>query len=87
MNAPRDSRGRYRGPEEKMHEMKEHYGNYSAASEAASRGNYGAEQDSVKALEYMLESVCQFMEMLERDAGSQEEIQMIKRYARKIGER
>ena len=87
MNAPRDSRGRYRGPEEKMHEMMEHYGNYSAASEAASRGNYGAEQDSVKALEYMLESVCQFMEMLERDAGSQEEIQMIKRYARKIGER
>lgn len=86
MNAPRDSRGRYRGPEEKMHEMMEHYGNYSAASEAASRGNYGAEQDSVKALEYMLESVCQFMEMLERDAGSQEETQMIKRYARKIGE-
>lgn len=86
MNAPRDSRGRYRGPEEKMHEMMEHYGNYSAASDAASRGNYGAEHDSMKALEYMLESVCQFMEMLERDAGSQEEAQMIKKYARKIGE-
>ena len=79
-------RGRYRGPEEKMHEMMEHYGNYSAASNAASRGNYGAEQDSMRALEYMLESVCQFMEMLERDAGSQEEAQMIKKYARKIGE-
>lgn len=86
-NAPRDSRGRYRGPEEKMHEMMEHYGNYSAASDAASRGNYGAEQDSMRALEYMLESVCQFMDMLERDAGSQEETQMIKKYARKIGER
>ena len=86
MNAPRDSRGRYRGPEEKMHEMMEHYGNYSAASDAASRGNYGAEHDSMKALEYMLDSVCQFMEMLERDAGSQEETQMIKKYARKIGE-
>lgn len=86
-NAPRDSRGRYRGPEGKMHEMMEHYGNYSAASDAASRGNYGAEQDSMQALEYMLESVCQFMDMLERDAGSQEETQMIKKYARKIGER
>lgn len=80
-------RGRYRGPESKMHEMMEHYGNYSAASDAASRGNYGAEQDSIQALEYMLESVCQFMDMLERDAGSQEEAQMIKKYARKIGER
>lgn len=86
MNAPRDSRGRYRGPEEKMHEMMEHYGNYSAASEEAQRGNYGAEQDSMKALEYMLNSVCDFMEMLESDAGSQEETQMIKKYARKIGD-
>ena len=84
--APRDSRGRYRGPEGKMHEAMEHYGNYTAASEEAHRGNYGAEQDSMKALEYMLESVCDFMEMLERDAGSQEETQMIKKYARKIGE-
>ena len=84
--APRDSRGRYRGPEGKMHEVMEHYGNYSAASEEAHRGNYGAEQDSMKSLEYMLESVCDFMEMLERDAGSQEEAQMIKKYARKIGE-
>ena len=79
-------RGRYRGPEGKMHEAIEHYGNYSEASEEASRGNYGAEQDSIKALEYMLEAVCDFMEMLERDAGSQEESQMIKKYARKIGE-
>lgn len=86
INAPRDSRGRYRGPEGKIHEMMEHYGNYSDASEEAQRGNYGAEQDSMKALEYMLDSVCQFMEMLERDAGSQEETQMIKKYARKIGE-
>ena len=69
-----------------MQEAIEHYGNYSEASEEASRGNYGAEQDSIKALEYMLEAVCDFMEMLERDAGSQEESQMIKKYARKIGE-
>lgn len=87
MNAPRDSKGRYKGPEEKMHEMMEHYGNYSSASDAASRGNYGAEQDSITALEYMLEAVCDFMDMLERDAGSQEEVEMIKEYARKIGER
>lgn len=82
-------RMRYRGPsgaEEHLNEAHEHYGMYSEHREAAHAGNYGAEQESMKALEYMLESVCQFMEMLEREAGSQEEAQMIKKYAKKIGE-
>lgn len=82
-------RGRYRGysgAEESLNEMQEHYGNYSESRGAAEAGNYGAEKDSMKALEYMLESVCQFMEMLSKEAGSQEEAQMVKKYARKIGE-
>ena len=79
-------RGGYSGPEKAMNEMQEHYGNYSESRGAAEAGNYGAEKDSMKALEYMLESVCEFMEMLSREAGSQEEAQMIKKYARKIGE-
>ena len=86
---PGTGRGRYRGPsgtEEHLNEMHEHYGAYSESKEAANAGNYGAEQDSKQALEYMLESVCQFMEMLEREAGSPEEVQMIKKYAKKIGE-
>lgn len=86
MNAPRDSRGRYRGPETKIHEMMEHYGNYSAASEAANRGNYGAEEDSMKSLDYMLKCVCVFMDMLEEEAGSPEEAQMIKKYKKKMAE-
>lgn len=82
-------RGRYRGhsgAEDSLNEMQEHYGAYSESREAANSGNYGAEQDSMQALEYMLESVCQFMGMLSREANSQEEMQMIKKYARKIGE-
>ena len=79
-------RGRYRGPEEKMHEMMEHYGNYSAASEAANRGNYGAEEDSMKSLDSMLRCVVIFMDMLEENADSQEEAQMIKKYRKKISE-
>ena len=82
-------RGRYRGysgAEEHLNDMHEHYGAYSESREAANAGNYGAEQDSKQALEYMLESVCQFMEMLSREAGSPEEMQMIKKYAKKIGE-
>lgn len=79
-------RGGYSGAEEHLNEMHEHYGNYSESRGAAEAGNYGAEQDSMKALEYMLESVCQFIDMLSREAGSQEEAQMIKKYTRKIGE-
>ena len=86
MNAPRDSRGRYRGPEEKMHEMMEHYGDYTVASDAASRGNYGAEEDSMKCLDSMLRCVVIFMDMLEENADSQEEAQMIKKYRKKISE-
>ena len=87
---PGTGRGRrYRGhsgAEEHLNDMHEHYGAYSESREAANAGNYGAEQDSKQALEYMLESVCQFMEMLSREAGSPEEMQMIKKYAKKIGE-
>lgn len=84
---PGTGRGRrYRGPEGKMQEMMEHYGNYSAASEAANMGNYGAEEDSMRSLDSMLNCVCIFMDMLEENAGSQEEIQMIKKYKKKIAE-
>lgn len=87
---PGTGRGRrYRGYSEAegaLNEMHEHYGNYSESREAANAGNYGAEKDSMRALEYMLESVCQFMDMLSQEAGSQEETQLIKKYARKIGE-
>ena len=86
MNAPRDSRGRYRGPEEKMHEMMEHYGDYTVAADAASRGNYGAEEDSMKSLDSMLRCVVIFMDMLEENADSQEEAQMIKKYRKKMSE-
>ena len=86
MNAPRDSRGRYRGPEEKMHEIMEHYGDYTMASDAVNRGNYGAEEDSVKSLDSMLKCVCIFMDMLEENADSPEEAQIIKKYRKKMSE-
>lgn len=76
---PGSGRGRYRG-EEMMDEMAYHYGNYSESSE------YGAEGETMKSLEYMMESVVAFVKMLQEDANSQEEMQLIKRYAKKIGE-
>lgn len=78
-------RGNYRGYE-MIDEMQEHYGNYSESRESYSRGNYGAKQDTMKSLEYMLESVVDFIEMLKKDATSQEEVQMIKEYTKQISE-
>lgn len=93
----RDSRGRYReGGEysrrgnyrghEMMEEMHEHYGNYSEGKEQYGRGNYGAKEDTMKSLEYMLESMVDFVEMLFEDASNQEEINLIKHYTKKISE-
>ena len=75
---PGSGRGRYRG-EEMMDDMYSAYGEYSD-----SRERYGA-GDS-KAFDYMLQSVEDFMMMLKDDASSQEEVEKIKRTARKISE-
>lgn len=81
----RDSRGRYMG-DEMMNDMHEAYRDYSDGREEMNMGNYGAKDDTMKSLEYMMQSVVQFIEMLERDANSQEEVEMIKDYTRKISE-
>ena len=54
--------------------------------EEYNRGNYGAKDDTLKSLDYMLKSVVQFMEMLRDEATTDEEMQLIKKYARKISE-
>ena len=81
----RDSRGRYMG-DEMMNDMHEAYRDYSDGREEMNMGNYGAKDDTMKSLEYMMQSVVQFIEMLERDANSQEEIEIIKNYTRQISE-
>lgn len=81
----RDSRGRYMG-DEMMNDMHEAYRDYSDGREEMNMGNYGAKDDTMKSLEYMMQSVVQFIEMLEKDANSQEEIEIIKDYTRQISE-
>lgn len=90
----RDSQGRYmeRGMETRYrgHDMLDHmyreYGNYAEGREEYNRGNYGAKQSSTEALKYMLESAVDFFEMLKKEANSQEELELIKKYAKKISE-
>lgn len=81
----RRGRGRYRGYDY-IDDMNQHYSNYNDGKEAYRRGNYGAGEDSMKSLDYMLKSVHQFMKMLKDDADNQEEMDLIQDYAQRIGE-
>lgn len=78
----RDSRGRYTGfddeKEQILNDMHEFYHRYSEGR----RGGYSG--DSAKSLKYMLESAKDFMRKLARDAGSQEEMEMVRRTIQEI---
>ena len=73
----RDSRGRYRG-HDMIEDMRENYDRYSE------NRRYGG-KDTSESLEYMLESIVCFVEMLEEDA-SEQDINLIRKYTRKIAE-
>ena len=62
------------------------YQAYSEGREAYGRGNYGAREDSMMCLETMLESMEDFVKMLKEEASSQEEIELIRKYVKKISE-
>lgn len=79
------ARGNYRG-QEMLEDMIYTYQDYSDVKEEYGRGNYGAKEDTLKSLDYMLKSVVQFIQMLQQDADSDEEMQLIRKYTRKISE-
>lgn len=74
----RDSRGRYRGHDH-LDDIYEDYGRYME-----SRSRYGTNEDTKKSLEYMLRSMEDFAHMLKEDAGSEQEVQMIRETAQRI---
>lgn len=83
----RDSRGRYmeRGVDTKyrgedmLDEMHEHYSNYMES------GNYNG-QESEKAFEYMLQSAEEFFMYLMEESQNPEQMQKVKRTAKRISE-
>lgn len=87
----RDSRGRYsrrgnfREGEEMMDEMFGAYQNYSEGKDQYGKGSYG-HTEAMKSLEYMMQSVADFIEMLKKDAGSQEEVHIIQKHLKQISE-
>lgn len=95
----RDSRGRFmergnrgRGnyghyPMEMLDRMAEGYEGYMDGMEEYNRmGNYGAKDKGLESLEYLLNGFVNFFESLQESMESPEEVEMIKKYARKIKE-
>lgn len=72
---------RYRG-HDMMDDMSEQYSRYMDERQS---GNYNG-PETTEALEYMLESLVQFVNMLKQDASSQDEMEMIRHYTKKISE-
>ena len=77
---PGTGRGRYRG-HDYLDDMYETYGEYSEGRE-----RYGANQDTMQSFEYMLKSFKDFFKHLEKEASSQEEVEMLKKTAREISQ-
>ena len=78
----RDRRGRYKG-HDMIDEMSDYYSKYMETRDGRS---YGGREDSIKSLDYMMASVYDFVCMLEEDTKSDEEMDIIRKYARKISE-
>ena len=76
---------KYRG-HDKIDRMYGEYGRYEEGREQYNAGNYGAKEDTMKSLKYMLESMVDFVEMLKSEANSQEEVQLIKQYTQRIAQ-
>lgn len=78
----RDSRGRYNGRgyrgEEMLEEMMDNYGTYMEG------GSYNGETD--KAFDYMLQSAEDFMHHLMEESENPEQMEKIKRMAKRISE-
>ena len=71
---------KYRG-HDYIDRMYDHYGRY----EDDKRG-YGAKDDTMRSLEYMLESMVDFVRMLKEDANTQEEMELIRKYTQMIAQ-
>ena len=79
------ARGNYRG-NDYMDSMYNEYNRYEEGREQYNRGDYNAKEDSIKSLEYMMESALDLVKMLYDKAQSQEEINVIRKYTKKMSE-
>ena len=83
----RDSRGRYMDHgDEMLDAARQNYRAYSDNRGNYEFGVYGAKEDTMKSLKFMLESLVCFFDMLKEEASSKEEMELVKKYAKEISE-
>ena len=86
---PGTGRGRYRGHddgEDMIEDMKYSYSAYSESKNAYGRGNYGAEQENMEALEDTMRLFTEFAQKMIQEVDSPEAKQIIKKHLRKISQ-
>ncbi len=76
---------RYRG-DSYMDGMSGSYRNYEEARNEYNNGNYGAKEDGLKELEYMMHSAMKFIKMIKEEATSPEEQEIVRKHIMKISE-
>ena len=62
------------------------YEAYEDAREEYNRGNYGAKEDGLKELEYMMHAAMKFIKMVKEEATSPEEQEIVRKHIMKISE-
>ena len=95
----RDSRGRYMESKGYDRRSDSRYGNRpmriydimdgwedyrDGMDEYRDRGSYGAKEKGLESLEFMLDAFVKWFEDISREAETQEEVDLIKKYAKKI---
>ena len=76
---------KYRG-DRYMEGMSGSYRNYEAARNEYNTGNYGAKEEGLRELEYMLHSLVKFAKTIKEEATSPEEQEIVRRHFMKISE-
>lgn len=69
-----------------MDSMGDSYRNYEDARNEYNRGNYGAKEDGLKELEYMMHAAVKFIKMVKEEANSPEEQEIVRKHIMKISE-
>ena len=76
---------KYRG-ENYMDSMSGSYRIYEEARNEYNAGNYGAKEDGLRELEYMMHSAMKFIKMIKEEATSPEEQEIVRKHIMKISE-
>lgn len=69
-----------------MDGMRDSYEAYEESRNEYNQGNYGAKEDGLKELEYMMHAAVKFVKMVKEEATSPEEQEIVRKHIAKLSE-